>query len=74
VAQRKFDEGIAILTDLSGQRDGALPMDGILMELARVYLTAGRPDDARAAFKRVVDEFPMSFYASEARDRLQTLG
>jgi TolA-binding protein len=57
VALNKFDEGIAILT-----------------ELARVSLKAGKRDDARAAFKRVVDEFPMSLYTAEARERLQTLG
>ena len=60
-----------ILTDLSAQRDGALPMDGVLMELARVSGKAGKTQEARAAFKRVVDEFPQSGYAGEARQQLR---
>ena len=73
-AQRKFDDAIKVLTDLSGQRDSELPMDGVLMELARVCQKAGKTQDARAAFKRVVDEFPQSAYAGEARQQLTTLG
>jgi TolA-binding protein len=73
-AQKKFDDAIKVLTDLSGQRDGALPMDGVLMELARVCQKAGKTQDARAAFKRVVDEFPQSGYAGEARQQLAAIG
>lgn len=74
VAQSKFDEAIKVLTDLSAQRDAPLPMDGVLMELARVSHKAGKIQDARAAYKRVVDEFPQSSYAGEARQQLATLG
>jgi TolA-binding protein len=74
VAQTKFDEAIKVLTDLSAQRDSDLPTDGVLMELARVCQRAGKTQDARAAFKRVVDEFPQSGYAGEARQQLATLG
>jgi TolA-binding protein len=74
VAQKKFDDAIKVLTDLSAQRDAPLPMDGVLMELARVCQKAGKTQDARAAYKRVVDEFPQSSYAGEARQQLATLG
>jgi TolA-binding protein len=74
VAQNKYDDAIKILTDLSAQRDSDLPMDGVLMELARVCQRAGKTQDARAAFKRVVDEFPQSGYAGEARQQLATMG
>lgn len=74
VVQKKFDDAIKVLTDLSGQRDSALPMDGVLMELARVNQQAGKTEDARAAFKRVVDEFPQSGYAGEARQQLAAIG
>jgi TolA-binding protein len=74
VAENKFDDAIKILTDLSAQRDGELPMDGVLMELARVCQRAGKAQEARAAFKRVVDEFPQSGYAGEARQQLGTMG
>lgn len=73
-AQKKFDDAIRELTDLSGRRDGALPIDGVLMELARVNRKAGKPQEARAAFRRVVDEFPDSPYANEARQQLATMG
>jgi TolA-binding protein len=44
------------------------------MELARVYQRAGRAQDAKATFKRVADEFPMSPYAGEARQQVATIG
>ena len=74
VAQNKFDEAIKPLTELSGQRDSELPMDGVLMELARVCQKAGKTQEARAASKRVVDEFPQSGYAGEARQQLAAIG
>jgi len=70
----KYDDALKILTDLSGQRDSALPIDGVLMELARVNERAGKTQDARAAYKRVVDEFTQSGYAGEARLRLAAIG
>lgn len=74
VAQSKFDPAIKTLTDLSAQRDSKLPVDGVLMELARVCRKAGKMQEARAAFKRVVDEFPESNYVGEARQQLSTMG
>ena len=71
--QNKHDEAIKILTDLSGDRDGALPQDAVLMELARACLKAGKIPDARAAFKRIVDGFPESSFVAEARQRLTAL-
>ena len=71
-AQAKHDEAIKILTDLSGDRDGALPVDAVLMELGRACLKAGKIPDARAAFKRIVDGFPDSSFVAEARQRLTT--
>jgi len=66
----KHDDAIKVLTDLSGQRDGVLPIDGVLMELARTFDRAGKTQEARAAYKRVVDEFPQSGYATEARQHM----
>lgn len=73
VGQSKFDDAITTLNTLSGDRDGTLPLDGVLMELARTYVKAGKPQDARAAFKRVVDEFPQSGYSADARQQLAQL-
>ena len=74
VAQSKFDEAIAVLNELSGDRTGPLPVDGILMQLARTCVKAGKTDEARAAYRRIVDEFPESFYVPEARQQLTLLG
>lgn len=71
--QTKYDDAIKALTDLAGDRDGALPVDGVLMELARTCVKAGKKEEARAAFKRVVDEFPESVYSADARQQLATL-
>jgi TolA-binding protein len=73
VAQAKYDDGIKTLTELSAERDGTLPVDGVLMELGRVYVKAGKKQEARATFKRVVDEFPQSPLVSAARQQMTTL-
>lgn len=73
-ALQRYDEAIKLLTDLSAQRNTRLPIDGILMELASVCRKAGKIQEARAAFKRVVDEFPESTYANQARQQLATMG
>jgi TolA-binding protein len=70
----KHDDAIKVFTELSGDRDGALPVDGVLMQLARSCAKAGKPQEARAAFKRVVDEFPDSPYAQEAQKQIALLG
>ena len=73
LGQTKYDDAIKALTDLSADRDGALPVDGVLMELARACVKAGKKEEARAAFKRVVDEFPESPYSQDARAQLGTM-
>jgi outer membrane protein assembly factor BamD (BamD/ComL family) len=48
-------------------------VDGVLMQLGRAALAAGKSDEATRAFTRVVDEFPQSLYVSEAREKIATL-
>jgi tetratricopeptide (TPR) repeat protein len=72
-AQSKYDAAIKEYTDLAAYRDGLLPVDGVLVELARTYVKAGKRADARATFKRVVDEFPTSVFVSEAREQMAAL-
>jgi hypothetical protein len=73
VATGQYDEAVKLLTDLSANRDGALPIDGVLVQLAQAYAKAGKTQDARAAYQRVVDEFSDSSYAFEARQQLAAL-
>jgi TolA-binding protein len=67
VAVGKFDQAIAVYREMSSAKEGQLPVDGILMQLARAYGAAGKQTDARQTFKRVVDEFPQSAYSVEAK-------
>jgi TolA-binding protein len=69
----QYDQAIATLTDIAAARDGLVPADAVLMQLARTHLKAGKPVEARAAFKRIVDEFPTSTYLSEAQQQLDEL-
>jgi len=73
LAEGKNDDAIKAFTDLAADRDGPLPVDGILMQLAEADAKAGKTADARAAFKRVVDEFPESTYVSDARQRMAAM-
>jgi TolA-binding protein len=72
LAQGKFDGAIAIYRDLSTESNPQLPVDGVLMQLGRAYLRAGKHEDAARAFNRVVEEFPDSVYVADARRELVT--
>jgi TolA-binding protein len=66
-AQGKYDEAITIYRELSTDASSQIPVDGVLMALGRTYAKAGRADEAARAFSRIVDEFPQSVYAADAR-------
>lgn len=71
LAQGKLDAAIAVYRDLSTESNPQLPVDGVLMQLGRAYLRAGKKDDAARAFNRVVEEFPDSVYLADARRELE---
>jgi TolA-binding protein len=73
VAAGKFDGAIAVYKQLSADKEGPLPVDGILMQLGRACDAAGKAADARQAFKRIVDEFPQSSYSAEAQRALEQI-
>ena len=73
VAAGKFDGAIAVYKALSADKDGSLPVDGILMQLGRACDAAGKAADARQAFKRIIDEFPQSPYSAEAKRALDAI-
>lgn len=70
VAQGKFDNAITIYREMSADASSAVPPDGVLMELGRTYLRAGRKEEAARAFTRIVDEFPQSAYVTDAKREL----
>ena len=71
VAQAKYDSAIAIYSELSRDPNSALPLDSVLMHLGRAYARAGKKEEAVRSFSRVVDEFPQSAYAADARREME---
>lgn len=69
----EHDRAIAIYKELSAEPGGNVPVDGVLMQLARTYEKAGRRSEAQQTFSRIVQEYPDSLYAAEARRQLETL-
>lgn len=70
LAQGNGDAAVTIFRELATDTNSNLPVDGVLMQLGRAALLAGKKEDATRAFTRVVDEFPQSLYASEAKEKL----
>jgi TolA-binding protein len=73
LAQGKGDAAVTTFRDLSTDANSTLPVDGVLMQLGRAALVAGKKDDATRAFTRVVDEFPQSLYVTEAKEKIAGL-
>jgi tetratricopeptide (TPR) repeat protein len=69
----QFDPAIATLKQIVDQKDGALPAEAVLMELARAYKLAGKTDDARKTLSQVVEQHADTQYATEARSELEKL-
>jgi TolA-binding protein len=70
LAQGKGDAAVTTFRELTTDTSSNLPVDGVLMQLGRAALLVGKKDDATRAFTRVVDEFPQSLYAPEAKEKL----
>jgi predicted negative regulator of RcsB-dependent stress response len=68
-----YDQAIATFTEFSQNREGAVPVDGVLSRLARVYIEAGKPADAQRTLTRLVDEFPNSPFTADARRTLEEM-
>jgi TolA-binding protein len=71
IAQGKFDGAIAIYSELSRDTNSTLPLDSVLMHLGRAYARAGKKEEAVRSFTRVVEEFPQSAYAADARREME---
>jgi TolA-binding protein len=69
----QFDQAIRTYQDLSQRKEGPLPIDGILMQLGRAYLDAGKRTEAQQTFNRLVEEFPDSPFNADAKRELDNL-
>lgn len=69
----QYDTAINTFKELAQRKDGPLPIDGILMQLGRTYLEAGKRSDAQQTFNRLVEEYPESPFTGDARKEIETL-
>jgi len=69
----QYDQAINGLKELAQRKDGPLPVDGILMQLGRTYIEAGKPADAQQTFNRLVQEYPESPFSADAKKALDGL-
>lgn len=69
----QYDQALKAFSDLSQKKDGPLPVDGILMQLGRTYLEAGKRTEAQQTFTRLVEEYPESPFSGDARKELENL-
>ena len=69
----QYDTAINTFKELAQRKDGPLPVDGILMQLGRTYLEAGKRADAQQTFNRLVEEYPESPFTGDARKEIETL-
>ncbi len=71
--QGQYDAAINTFKEMAQRKDGPLPIDGILMQLGRTYLVAGKRSDAQQTFNRLVEEFPDSPFNADAKRELENL-
>jgi len=69
----QYDPAINTFKEMAQRKDGPLPVDGILMQLGRTYLEAGKRTDAQQTFNRLVEEYPESPFSGDARKEIETL-
>src|SRR5882672_9943058 len=67
----QYDQAITTFKELAQRKDGPLPVDGILMQLGRTYLDAGKRADAQQTFNKIVEEYPESPFTSDARKEIE---
>jgi len=66
----QFDPAIATLKETAEQTNTNLPVDAVLMELARAYRLAGKSEDARKTWTQVVEKHAESPLAADAKAEL----
>lgn len=69
-----IDKAIESYREAAEDASSAVPRDFVLMSLASTLEDAKRIEEARASYKRLVERFPESVYAAEARRRAAYLG
>ena len=66
-------EAILLFESQMGSLESLVPIDAVLMRLGHAHQLVGQSDEALAAFNRVVEEFPVSIYYTDALEEVETL-
>ena len=69
----QLDAAITTWKEMAAATADDLPVDAILIELARAYVQKGNTEEARKTFTQIVDQHPNSPYLAEARTELENL-
>jgi tetratricopeptide (TPR) repeat protein len=69
----QLDAAIETWKGLVAKNSDQLPVDAVLMQLARAYVQKGNRDEARKTLTEIVDKHPQSPYTQEARAELENL-
>jgi tetratricopeptide (TPR) repeat protein len=69
----QLDAAIESWKGMASKNDEDMPVDAILMQLARAYAQKGNRDEARKTYSEIVDKHPQSPYSAEARAELENL-
>jgi tetratricopeptide (TPR) repeat protein len=69
-SQGKASEAIERLKRAIDAPNSPAPRDALLYTLGQIYETSGAPADARAAYQRLINEYPSSPYRAEARQKV----
>ena len=69
----QLDAAITTWKEMAAGNNGDLPVDAILIELARAYVQKGNTEEAKKTFTQIVDQHPNSPYLGEARTELENL-
>ena len=73
MAQGKAGDALTTFQEVATDTNSTLPVDAVLWQVGRAAIVAGKKDDASRAFTRIVEEFPQSAYATEAKEKLTAL-
>lgn len=69
----QYGPAIDTLKTMSTQTGGLMPVDGVLLELARTYQASGKVDDARKTFTELVEKHADSPLVPQAKSELEKL-
>jgi tetratricopeptide (TPR) repeat protein len=69
----KYDAAIGTFKELSERQDSGVPKEALLLELARAYRLAGKPEDARKTLTQITEQHADSPFATEARTELEKI-